>query len=146
MIPAWDDSRITFDPGLGWHCRSAWRGDKPKGEIRIADRAYRQPDRIASVLEQGADIVVRAAWRNARWLDANGEPVDLLAEFRKALDCGLIDRPIFIGRKSGKRLPCASSPSESPDKPPKPRGGRRADRRESGAIRLPKERSPPRNG
>jgi hypothetical protein len=46
---------------------------------------------------------VRAGWRNARWLDANGEPVDLLAELRKALDCGQIDRPIFIGRKSGKR-------------------------------------------
>src|SRR5208337_4929038 len=36
-----------------------------KGEIRIADRAYLQPDRIAGVLEQGADIVVRAGWRNA---------------------------------------------------------------------------------
>src|SRR5208282_277651 len=75
-----------------------------KGEIRIADRAYLQPDRIAGVLEQGADIVVRAGWRNARWLDADGKPVDLLAEFRKASDCGLIDRPIFIGRKSGKPL------------------------------------------
>jgi hypothetical protein len=63
-----------------------------------------QPDRIAGVLEQGADIVVRAGWRNARWLYANGEPVDLLAEFRNASDRGLIDRPIFIGRKSGKPL------------------------------------------
>jgi Transposase DDE domain len=75
-----------------------------KGEIRIADRAYLQPDRIAGVLQQGADIVVRAGWRNARWLDADGEPVDLLACFRKASDCGLIDRPIFIGRKNGKPL------------------------------------------
>jgi Transposase DDE domain len=75
-----------------------------KGEIRIADRAYLQPDRIAGVLEAGADILVRAGWKNARWLDADGEPVDLLAEFRKAADCGLIDRPIFIGRKSGKPL------------------------------------------
>ena len=48
--------------------------------------------------------MVRAGWRNARWLDADGEPVDLLAEFRKASECGLIDRPIFIGRKSGKPL------------------------------------------
>ena len=76
------------------------------------------------MLEQGADIVVRAGWRNARWLDANGEPVDLLAEFRKASDCGLIDRPIFIGRKSGKP---------------------RADRRERGAIASPKEPSTPRS-
>ncbi len=75
-----------------------------KGEIRIADRAYLQPDRIALVLEQDADVLIRAGWRNARWLDAEGKPVDLLAEFRKASDCGLIDRPIFIGRKSGKPL------------------------------------------
>jgi Transposase DDE domain len=75
-----------------------------KGEIRLADRAYLQPDRLARVLEQGADIIVRAGWRNARWLDGDGEPVDLLVEFRKASDSGLIDRPIFIGRKAGKPL------------------------------------------
>jgi hypothetical protein len=75
-----------------------------EGEIRIADRAYLQPDRIAGVLEQGADIVARAGWRNARWLDIDGEPVDLLACFRQASDCGLIDQPIFIGRKNGKPL------------------------------------------
>jgi len=38
-----------------------------KGEIRIGDRAI-SPDRIAGVLEAGADIVVRAGWKNARWL------------------------------------------------------------------------------
>jgi hypothetical protein len=75
-----------------------------KGEIRIADRAYMQPDRIAVVLEQGADVLIRAGWRNARWLDAKGEPVDLLAEFRKAAESGVIDRPIFIGRKNGEPL------------------------------------------
>jgi len=75
-----------------------------KGEIRLADRAYLQPERIAGVLGQGADLVVRAGWRNARWLDGDGKPVDLLAEFRKASDLGLIDRPIFIGRKDGKPL------------------------------------------
>ena len=75
-----------------------------KGEIRIADRAYLQPDRIAGVLAAGADIVVRAGWRNARWLDADGKPVDLLAAFREASQSGLIDRPIFIARKSGKPI------------------------------------------
>jgi len=49
-------------------------------------------------------VLIRPAFRNARWLDAEGEPVDLLAEFRKASDCGLIDRPIFIGRKGGAPL------------------------------------------
>lgn len=75
-----------------------------KGEIRIADRAYLQPDRMAMVLEAGADILVRAGWKNARWLDADGEPVDLIAELRKGEPSGLIDRPIFIGRKHGPAL------------------------------------------
>src|SRR5471030_2475012 len=55
-----------------------------KGEIRIADRAYLQPDRIAAVLHGGGDVLVRAGWRNARWLDATGECVDLIDEFRRA--------------------------------------------------------------
>jgi len=65
-----------------------------KGEIRIADRAYLQPERMATVLDAGADIVVRAGWRNARWLDGAGTPVDLLAAFRASAASGLIDRPI----------------------------------------------------
>lgn len=75
-----------------------------KGEIRIADRAFLQPDRMAAVLDAGADLIVRAGWKNARWLDAKGEPVDLLALFRKGSKSGLIDRPIWIGRKSGSPL------------------------------------------
>jgi hypothetical protein len=34
-----------------------------------------------------------AGWRNACWLDADDKPVDLMAEFRTAVD-GLIDRPM----------------------------------------------------
>ena len=75
-----------------------------EGEIRIADRAYLQPDRMASVLEGGADLLVRANWKNARWLDAEGAPVDLIAELRKGAASGLIDRPILVGRKRGKPL------------------------------------------
>jgi hypothetical protein len=74
------------------------------GEIRIADRAYLQPDRMAIVIDAGADILVRAGWKSARWLDADGTPVDLLALLRKASTRGLIDRPIWIGRKSGPAL------------------------------------------
>jgi Transposase DDE domain len=75
-----------------------------KGEIRIGDRAYLQPDRIAAVLDAGADILVRAGWKNARWLDAGGKLIDLLAEFHKEAARGLIDRPIWIARKSGAAL------------------------------------------
>ena len=56
-----------------------------KGEIRLGDRAYLQPNRIAGVLlEGGADFVMRAGWKSARWLDAEGDPLDLIAELHKA--------------------------------------------------------------
>jgi hypothetical protein len=67
-----------------------------KGEIRIADRASMQPHRIAGVLAAGADILVRSGWKNARWLDAEGNPFDLIAEFGNAAERGLIDRPIWV--------------------------------------------------
>ncbi|MGO8918348.1 MAG: transposase [Stellaceae bacterium] len=75
-----------------------------KGEIRIADRAYMQPDRIAKVLAAGGDIIVRAGWKSARWLDAARKPVDLIATFRKAAPQGVIDQPIWIARKGGPPL------------------------------------------
>jgi hypothetical protein len=118
-----------------------------KGEIRIADRAYLQPDRIAVVLDEGADVLIRAGWRNARWLDAKGGPVDLLAEFDRAAERGLIDRPIFIGRKNGEPLaPHGWSRSRSRGRPPKRRGEGRAGRRASIVIGFPTERWRRRNG
>jgi IS4 transposase len=74
------------------------------GEIRIADRAHLQPDRMARVLDDGADIIVRAGWKSARWRDETGEPVNLIALFRKHAANGLIDRSIRIARKSGPAL------------------------------------------
>lgn len=75
-----------------------------EGEIRIGDRAYLQPDRIAEILEAGADVVVRAGWRNARWLGADDAPFELLVALRKGTKRGLIDQPIWLGRKSGAPL------------------------------------------
>lgn len=73
------------------------------GEIRLGDRAYLQPERMAAVLEAGADIVVRAKWNGARWLDAEGGKFDLIKKLKRAKkDC--LDQPIWIGRKEGKPL------------------------------------------
>jgi hypothetical protein len=84
------------------------------GEIRVADRADRQPDRLAAVLTAGGDVVVQAAWRNAAWLDAAwldaawldaawldaaGEPLDLIAALCAGVAHGLIDRPIGVPRR-----------------------------------------------
>jgi hypothetical protein len=72
------------------------------GEIRLGDRAYLQPDRMATLMQAGADFVIRAGWKGARWRDEEGSVVDLVAELRKSSDRGLIDRPIWIERKGGK--------------------------------------------
>jgi DDE family transposase len=74
-----------------------------KGEIRIADRAHMQPDRIAKVIDAGADVVIRAGWKSARWVDETGDAVDVVAELRDAT-ADLVDRPIWIKRKSGSLL------------------------------------------
>ena len=75
-----------------------------KGEIRIADRAYLQPDRMAKVIEAGADVVIRAGWKSARWVDAAGNTIDIVGELRDAT-ADLLDRPIWIKRKGGSLLP-----------------------------------------
>jgi Transposase DDE domain len=73
-----------------------------RARSRLADRAYLQPERIAGVLDQGADLIVRAGWKNARWLDRRGEAGRSSRRIPQGV--GLIDRPIFIGRRSGRPL------------------------------------------
>jgi hypothetical protein len=75
-----------------------------KGEIRIADRVYLHPDHMAAVLDAGADIVVRAGWKNARWLDEGGKALDLPGVLRKSAHAGVIDRSIQLGRKTAEPL------------------------------------------
>jgi len=73
-----------------------------RGEIRIADRVHLQPDRMASVMDDGGDVLIRAGWRNARWLDQHGAPFDMAKELARPED--RIDRPIWIGRNRGAPL------------------------------------------
>jgi Transposase DDE domain len=76
-----------------------------KGDILVADRGYMHPDPLAHVLEQGADIVVRAGWKSARWLDGNGKPFAMPAALAAAGSAGILDRPIWIARKKAPPLP-----------------------------------------
>lgn len=66
------------------------------GEIRIADRAYLQGDRMAKVMAAGADILIRAPWNGARWLDADARSFDLVATLMKARRKGVVDMPVWI--------------------------------------------------
>lgn len=75
-----------------------------RGEIRIADRVHVQADRIATVLNDGGDVVLRAGWKSARWLaNAAGDALDLIATLRDTLDAR-IERPVWIARKSAPPL------------------------------------------
>jgi IS4 transposase len=68
------------------------------GEIRMADAAFLQVDQIGDVMKEGADVLVRGSWRHARWLDESGQPLDILAELKKAEDGGCLDRTVWLGR------------------------------------------------
>jgi len=78
--------------------------DVVPGEIRVADRGYMRAHRIAAALAAGGDIIVRAGWKQARWLDADGTPLDMMALLRAAEATGRIDRPIGIASGSGNTL------------------------------------------
>lgn len=74
------------------------------GEIRIGDRGYTHPDRIAEVARAGGDLIVRAGWKSLRWRDETGAPLDLLAALSSAVPEGSFDRPVWIARKGGAPL------------------------------------------
>jgi IS4 transposase len=77
-----------------------------RGEIRIGDRAYAQPERLSAVMEDGGDVLVRAGWNNLRWLDTTGKRLDIIATLRAAEAQGVVDQPVLIGR-DGKAPPLA---------------------------------------
>lgn len=69
------------------------------GEIRIGDRGYMHPDRLAAVHASGGDLIVRTGWKSVRWLDADGEPFDLIAALEVARASGVLDTKVFIARQ-----------------------------------------------
>ena len=66
------------------------------GEIRIGDRCYLQPERVAKVIAAQGDIIIRARWNAVRWLDAEGEKFDLITLLKAKRGRGIIDQPIWI--------------------------------------------------
>jgi hypothetical protein len=87
------------------------------GEIRIADRAYMQPERMVVVLAQGADLIIRSGWRSVRWLDTDGTSLDIIAVLEKAYQAGYVDRKIKIAPRAGQpfamRLVAVRKPAEA---------------------------------
>jgi hypothetical protein len=80
------------------------RASFTKGDIVIADRGFMHPDPLAHILEQGAEVIVRAGWKGARWLGEGGKPFDMLAALAAAENAGVLDTPIWISRKKAPPL------------------------------------------
>lgn len=74
------------------------------GELRIADRVHCRADELADVTEHGGDVLVRAAWTSARWLKQDGRAYDIIRDLSNSTS-GVIDRPIWLGRKEAAPLP-----------------------------------------
>jgi IS4 transposase len=74
------------------------------GEIRIADAVHCRADELADVIDKGGDVVVRAGWSSARWLDEDGQAYDLVRDLRTSTT-GVIDRPVWLGRKEAGAAP-----------------------------------------
>jgi Transposase DDE domain len=90
------------------------------GEIRIADRGYCKPERLASVCAEGCDVIVRAGWKMVRWLDVAGRPLNLIATL-SAAETGVIDRPVKLWRHKraaplAMRLVAIRKPAEAAEK------------------------------
>lgn len=73
------------------------------GEIRLGDRVHCRADDLADVIAQGADVVVRASWRSARWCYECGSSFDIIRELRDSAT-GCIDRPIWLARANAAPL------------------------------------------
>lgn len=74
------------------------------GEIRIADGVHCRADELADVIAKGGDPLVRAGWSSARWLGQDGRSYDLIRDLLDSTT-GVIDRPVWLGRKDAKAAP-----------------------------------------
>ena len=73
------------------------------GEIRIADRVHCRADGLSEVIAAGADVVVRASWQAARWLDGDGAPFDITLALVRATS-GRIDQTVQLARNRAAPL------------------------------------------
>jgi IS4 transposase len=80
------------------------RASFAEGDIAIADRGFMHPGPLSHILEQGADVIVRTPWAGARWLGKDGKLFDMLAALAAAENTGVLDTPIWIGRKKATPL------------------------------------------
>jgi transposase len=72
-----------------------------EGAIRLADRAFPQPDGIKNTLDSGADVLVRLTWNSVKLTDQTGQALDWLALFDRAKADGGLDQVVDLRKARG---------------------------------------------
>jgi hypothetical protein len=78
------------------------RADVCPGEIRLADRGFPRPDDLATVIDAGADVVVRLTWKSLRLTDLKGTPLAWDAVFATADAHGTADIAVMVDKARAK--------------------------------------------
>lgn len=78
-----------------------------KGELRIGDRGYPQPQGLANTLQAGAEVLVRISWKSLRLLDKSSQAIDWMQLFKKVGRKGCVDMPVFVVTRRGSFKPLA---------------------------------------
>jgi hypothetical protein len=73
------------------------------GELRIGDAVHCRADELASVIAQGGDVLVRAGWTSARWMQEDGKAFDIIHALANSAS-GVVDQPIWLRRKQDAPL------------------------------------------
>jgi transposase len=93
-----------FDPGRGGFAdlvlsdiKTAERVDRTRidpGHVMVLDRGYARVRDFAAVVAAGSDFITRIGWRSLKLFDAEGQPLDVLAELPQ--DDQPIEREVHI--------------------------------------------------
>ena len=72
-----------------------------RGEIRIGDRGYPQPDGLRAMHEAGANVLVRLTWNSLRLTDVKQRPIDWMRLFERVKARGRLDMAVFVTKPRG---------------------------------------------
>jgi len=75
-------------------------------DIVIADRGYARPEGLRSVIEVGADAIVRVTWKSLKLTHrSSGLPLDWLALCGAAQNQGALEVPVLVHKARGRFEP-----------------------------------------
>ena len=70
-----------------------------RGKSAVPAGPICSPAELRIFTGEGGDMIIRAGWRNARWLGENGEKIDIIDGLTSAREQAVLGIPIRIGRR-----------------------------------------------